>query len=89
MRFLMLNGRDIAYEYEAQMVTMPGLDGEFSVLDFHEPFLYRLRAGLVKVIQANAPRIQETGDLATEYVSIKDGIARFTENTLLILCELG
>lgn len=81
MRVLILSGRDVAYRGEAYMVVMPGLDGEFSVLDFHEPFLYRLRRGIVKM--------KEAEESEEQLFPIKDGVARFTENTLLILCEIG
>ncbi len=82
MRVLILDGREVLYGGEADEAVMPGRDGEFSVLDLHRPFLYRLRRGIVKV------RGGEAGGDARLF-KIKDGLARFSENKLLILCKRG
>ena len=80
MRILILDAREVAYEGEIYMAILPGLDGEFSVLDFHQPFIYRLRKGRVK--------IREKEKYEEEKIfSVKDGLAKFGGNTLLILCE--
>lgn len=80
MRISVLRGRDVVYEGEAYQAVLPGLDGEFSVLDFHQPFLYRLRKGIVK--------IQEKEKEEKERLfPVRDGLARFIANDLLILCE--
>jgi len=68
------------YSGEAYQVILPGLDGEFSVLDFHQPFLYRLRKGKIKV--------QEKEEDEEEiFLSVRDGLARFRGNDLLIMKE--
>ncbi|MFH1310660.1 MAG: F0F1 ATP synthase subunit epsilon [Candidatus Omnitrophota bacterium] len=82
MRVIVYGGKDILYQHEAFQVVLPGLDGEFSVLDFHQPFLYRLRNGIVKVEE-------RMGQHSPELFPIKDGLARFTENTLVLFAELG
>ncbi len=80
MRAFILSGREYIYKGEAKEVVMPGRDGEFSVLDFHQPFLYRLRRGLIK--------LREKKEHTPEQIfAISDGIASFNENSLLILCE--
>lgn len=70
------------YREQANVVVLPGRDGEFSVMDFHQPFLYRLRKGLIKVRE-------EKGKHTERILHIKDGMAVFSENTLLIFCEKG
>lgn len=80
MRVLIMDGRDITYRGEAYMAVLPGRDGEFSVLDFHQPFLYRLRRGAVKIRQEEESQDEKVFRLA-------DGLASFTGNNLLILCE--
>ena len=75
-----MDAREVAYEGEIYMAVLPGLDGEFSVLDFHQPFIYRLRKGRVKVKE------KKEGE-EEKIFSVKDGLAKFGENTLLILCE--
>lgn len=82
MRALVLNGRKVIYRGRARGAVLPGRDGEFCVLDFHQPFLYRLRKGIVKI------RIADYADENKEKIfPIEDGLARFSENNLLILCE--
>ncbi|MFH1412001.1 MAG: F0F1 ATP synthase subunit epsilon [Candidatus Omnitrophota bacterium] len=80
MRAIILDGRDIEYSGEVHQAILPGRDGEFSVLDFHQPFLYRLRKGIIK--------IQETEKNEEEkIVAIRDGLARFRDNELLVMKE--
>jgi len=82
MRALILDGREKAYEGEIYMAVLPGLDGEFSLLDFHQPFLYRLRRGIIKIKEKQ----NEEGE--GRLFSIKDGLAKFSGNSLVILCEI-
>ncbi len=77
MRVTVMDGRDLVYKGEAWEAVMPGYDGEFSVWDFHQPLLYRLRRGLIKI------RSEKEG-----IFRVKDGLARFSGNNLLILCEM-
>ena len=84
MRITILSGRVIKYEGTAHAAVMPGLDGEFSVLDFHQPFLYRLRKGTIKI----RPEKQGSGE-TEKLFPIKEGLARFNENSLLVLCEIA
>ncbi|MBL7157553.1 MAG: hypothetical protein ISS92_05285 [Candidatus Omnitrophica bacterium] len=81
MRTTILGGRKVAYQGEACEVIMPGLDGEFSVLDFHQSFLYRLRRGTIKVKE----KVKQKEE---KLFRIEDGLAKFSGNTLLILCEM-
>jgi F0F1-type ATP synthase epsilon subunit len=81
MRVYIISDREPVYENEAFSATLPGHDGEFSVMDFHQPFLYRLRKGLMKIKE------KEDEDLERHF-EIKDGLARFHANALAILCEL-
>ena len=80
MRALILDGREVIYKGEICQAVMPGRDGEFSVMDFHQPFLYRLRKGIVKIKENDE-------QLAGRLISIKDGLAKFNGNSLLILAE--
>ncbi len=76
----MISGRDPAYEGEVFLATLPGHDGEFSVMDFHQPFLYRLRRGLMKFKEKKDEDFER-------HFEIKDGLARFDANRMVILCE--
>jgi len=49
MKIRILSSQEKLLEDEAREVILPGEDGEFSVWDFHEPCLYRLRLGKIIV----------------------------------------
>jgi len=49
MKIRILSSQEKLLEDEAKEVILPGEDGEFSVWDFHEPCLYRLRLGKITV----------------------------------------
>ena len=66
-------------EEDAGEVRLPGEDGEISVLDFHQPFLYRLRKGYIIVSS-----FTKAGG-AEKRVPIKDGVARMSGNVLTVL----
>lgn len=71
------------YETEAKEVILPGEDGEFSVLDFHQPFIYSLKSGLLKIM----PRTSN----AKEYFcfNIKKGVAKIDGDNLTAMVELA
>jgi F0F1-type ATP synthase epsilon subunit len=66
------------YNGRAKEVILPGDDGEFSVWDFHQPCLYRLRQGLIKV------KIGE----GEEKFLIKTGIAKIDSDGLVAMVEI-
>ncbi len=80
MRTVILKGREVIYEKETYHVVLPGLDGEFSVMSFHQPLLYRLRKGIIKIEE-------QEKDTKMKYLRVTDGVAKFDRNTLVILCE--
>ncbi len=49
MTVKIINVKEQVYEEEAEEVVLPGADGEFSVLDFHQDFLYALADGNVVI----------------------------------------
>lgn len=64
----------VLFEGEATKVFLQGDEGEFEVLDYHRPVLSLLRKGRV-VIDGN------------KFVVVRGGIARFGENSLVVLAE--
>ncbi|MFH1798451.1 MAG: hypothetical protein ABH844_03805 [Candidatus Omnitrophota bacterium] len=80
MRTIILKGGQVIYEKETSQVVLPGLDGEFSIMSFHQPLLYRLRKGIVKIAERE-------DDPKLKYLQVRDGLAKFDRNTLVILCE--
>jgi len=57
----------------ASQVNLPALDGEMCVLDFHQPFLVRLKKGNVV--------------FSEKKIAIKDGIAFMRSNSLTIFAQ--
>ncbi|MFH1846342.1 MAG: hypothetical protein ABH869_02160 [Candidatus Omnitrophota bacterium] len=80
MRVLIIKGRKVIYKGEGYEAVLPGADGEFSVMDFHQPLLYRLRKGIVKIREAQSEKKQK-------FFPVKDGIAKFRGNSLVVLGE--
>ena len=71
-------------EAEASEVVLPGWDGEFAVMDFHQPCLYGLRAGRIRV---KRQRTEDRGRRTEDIIVIKKGIAKIVSNELVILVE--
>ncbi len=70
------------FDGEAKEVILPGWDGEVCVLDYHQPFLYRLRSGYVKL------RTAASGDRGQyRNIFVKDGVAALKDNSLDILVD--
>ncbi len=61
------------YEDLASQISLPGEEGEFTVLDFHAPMISLLKAGQILV--------------DGQYLSISQGIALVNRNELFILVE--
>lgn len=87
MRVSVLEPWRVLYEGNAEEVLLPGEDGELDVLDFHHPFVYRLRRGYIQVLRrsrrqgAQAPRRPQV----ESRILIADGIARMAGNELVLL----
>jgi len=61
------------YDAVASQVTLPGVEGELAVLDFHGPMISLLKTG----------RISVDG----KYLPIRQGVALVDRNELLVLVE--
>ena len=70
------------FEGEAKEVILPGEDGEFSVMDFHQPCLYRLRAGQAKVTL----RRELDGELEKRF-SLREGLANVAHDKIIMMIE--
>jgi len=56
------------------MVILPGEEGEFSILDFHQPIISCLKDGVIKIDKHPS-------------IAIKGGIAKMGNNELVVLVE--
>jgi F0F1-type ATP synthase epsilon subunit len=61
------------YEDLASQVSLPGVEGELAVLDFHAPLITLLKTGQISV--------------DGKYLSIRQGVAMMDRNELLVLVE--
>lgn len=96
MRLSILEPRRVVFEGNAREVILPAEDGEICVLDFHQPFLYSLRSGNVRIRGGWAKNVStdefEEEGYKTAYsedtVRIKYGIAKMSRNDLVLIVEL-
>ncbi len=73
MRLAILEPKRAIWQGMAKKVLLPALDGQICVLDFHQPFVVRLKKGEIVF-----------GDMR---VPVKDGIAFMRSNTLNIFAQ--
>lgn len=77
---LILNTRlreqeEVLFEGQASSVLLPGLEGEFEVLDFHKPIISRLKKGIIYV------------DNQKE-IPVLDGLVKMSDQRLVIMVNL-
>ena len=80
MKLSILEPKGPIWQGTAKKVHLPAVEGEMCVLDFHQPFVVRLKKG--KIIFGDM-------DLSgrRESVSIKDGIAVMRSDILTIFTQ--
>lgn len=61
------------YDHVAALVSLPGVEGEFTVLESHAPIISLLKAGRILVDK--------------KYLRIRKGIAMMNGNELVVLVE--
>ena len=67
----------VVYEATADMVVMPGSEGEFGVMYGHVPMVVQLKAGDMKV--------HDGGNIKT--MEIGAGVARVDGESVAVICE--
>jgi F-type H+-transporting ATPase subunit epsilon len=65
------------YSGEAKSVTLPGVDGEFQILDRHAPLISALAAG----------KMEYNTGTETKTLQITGGFAECLKNKVIILAE--
>jgi F0F1-type ATP synthase epsilon subunit len=95
MKFLVLNAERKLFDGVVSEVVLPGLDGEVTVMDNHEPMFLALDRGLIRWRSG----VQQTGAgaaaggagarsfQAPKPILILKGLARMRKNELTILVE--
>ena len=90
MRVSVVDPWRMVFEGNVEEAILPGEDGELCVLDFHHPFLYRLRRGMIQLKRsgAHAASVRVIGGPGAEVrIAIMDGVARMAGNELVIMIE--
>lgn len=78
IRFDLVSPEKLLYSAEADMVTVPGREGDFAVLAGHEPFISIIRTGLINV---------KGGDDGDMRIFVRGGFAEVNAEGLIILAE--
>lgn len=74
MKLSILEPKGVIWQGMASKVKLPALEGEMCVLDFHQPFIVRLKKGKIAFSKAR--------------ISVKDGIAFMRSNTLNVFAQI-
>lgn len=83
MRFAILEPKGAIWRGMAKKVNLPAAEGEMCVLDFHQPFVVRLKKG--NIIFSQKSDSHEKSD--SHFYSIKDGIAFMRSNNLTVFAQ--
>ncbi|MBQ7280205.1 MAG: F0F1 ATP synthase subunit epsilon [Bacteroidales bacterium] len=68
----------ILYDGEAKLLQLPGSDGLFEILNNHAPIISALRAGTIKMVDA---------DDAVQTFSIRGGVVKGARNVISLLVQ--
>jgi F0F1-type ATP synthase epsilon subunit len=86
MKIQVLDPQQILYEGAVSEATLPGADGELTLLDDHEPVFIVLKRGVIRL----TPLVKATGAVDAvdiKPIKIRRGMARMRRNELVILVE--
>ncbi len=67
------------YEGDAEVVTLPGVNGQFQVLDRHAPMISVLGKGEVKVKEEKGGK--------EHFFSVSGGVVEILNNQVVVLAE--
>ena len=73
MRFAILEPKGAIWQGMIKKVNLPAQEGEMCVLDFHQPFVARLKKG--NIVFSNM------------HIAVKDGIAFMRSNNLTVFAQ--
>ena len=73
MRLAILEPKGVIWQGMAKKVNLPAAEGEMCVLDFHQPFLARLKKGNIIFSDTR--------------IAVKDGIAFMRSNNLTVFAQ--
>ncbi|MDD5464729.1 MAG: hypothetical protein PHP73_00025 [Candidatus Omnitrophica bacterium] len=74
MRFAILEPKGAIWRGMVKKVNLPAAEGEMCVLDFHQPFVARLKKGNIVFSDTR--------------IAVKDGIAFMRSNNLTVFAQI-
>jgi F-type H+-transporting ATPase subunit epsilon len=79
MQVSILESKGAIWEGQAKQVILPAEEGDVSILDFHQPFLMKLKTGVISAEPRAANNKQR--------FAIKHGLAFMKSDTLKVFVE--
>lgn len=79
LQFELVTPERLVRSEEVYMVTVPGAEGDFGVLEGHAPFMSTVRDGALSVYRSNGA--------APETVAVRGGFAEVSAKGLTVLAE--
>jgi F-type H+-transporting ATPase subunit epsilon len=79
LHFELVTPEKLVRSEEVYMVTVPGTDGDFGVLEGHAPFMSTIRDGNLEIVR--------TAGAAPETIRIEGGFAEVNQAGLTVLAE--
>ena len=79
LRFELVTPERLVRSEEVYMVTVPGVEGDFGVLEGHAPLMSTVRDGALSVYRTQAS--------APETVTVRGGFAEVSARGLTVLAE--
>ena len=79
LHFELVTPERLVRSEDVHMVVVPGVEGEFGVLEGHAPFMSTIRDGAVQVYKSEGA--------APEEIQVRGGFAEVSEKGLTVLAE--
>ena len=87
MKAVVLDAHDVLFDGVVSSATLPGLGGEKTFMDYHEPLFLVLSKGTV-YLQSMVRRAAAGGMVSeSRTFNIRRGLARMRRNELIVLVE--
>jgi F-type H+-transporting ATPase subunit epsilon len=80
LKFELVSPERLLLSEAVQQVTVPGTEGEFTVLPDHAPVLSSLRPGVIHAV---------TADGGNQHIFVRGGFAEVNPNGLTVLAEVA
>lgn len=80
MRVSILDPKGVVWQGLSKEVVLPAEEGEMCVLDFHQPFLVKLKKDIIRLLEFGTQK-------STQRIPIKNGIAFMAGNELKVFVE--